>query len=219
MGHHVAPPHTAAVTHAALEAAAGDVVARTEFWEHHARQVRTWLWFRWSRSSLRGCIDDAAQEVYLECCRPGGALTRFVAERAEHGFAGFLRGVVRNVAHRFEHQRARERAQRADYADTRSAALATVERQPGDAGPDVDHEQVVAALEHLDRDDPARGTPRSLRTFLRLHFDEGLPVRTIARRWQEPADRVHELRRRACRRFRACLLTVLRGCRADQPAT
>lgn len=203
----------------ALAAAGGDPAARAAFWAQHARQVHTWLWFRWSRTTLRGCIDDAAQEVYLECFRRGGAFTHFAPERARHGVTGFLRGIVRNVAHRFERQRTRERAHRAHLTGTPPPLHGDDDAVPAGDGTGIDHEHVVAALDRLDHDDPARGTPRSLRAFLRLRFDDGLPVRTIAKHWQTTPDHVHELRRRACRRFRSCLLAVLREARAPQPAT
>ena len=165
------------------------------------------------------CIDDAAQEVYLECFRRGGAFAHFAPERARHGVTGFLRGVVRNVAHRFERQWSRERAHRAHLTVTPLPVHSSDDAVPAGDSTGVAHEHVVAALDRLDHDDPARGTQRSLRAFLHLHFDDGLPVRTIAKHWQETPDHVHELRSRACRRFRNCLLAVLRDAGAPQPAT
>src|SRR5678815_2684455 len=89
----------------------------------------TWFWFHWGHSPLRTLVDDATQEVFLECFRPGGALTHFDIERS-HGVAAFLRGVVRNVAHRLEHAHARDvdRRRRLAIAATASSGAGAAEQ-------------------------------------------------------------------------------------------
>ena len=57
-------------------------------------------------------------------------------------------------------------------------------------------------------DDPTLVEPLAL---LYLHFEEAMPVRDIAGAWHTKVEHVHELRRRACGTFRACLLRVRRG--------
>jgi hypothetical protein len=186
-------------------AAAGDSQARAEFARRSCDSVRAWLWDRWRHTPLRSMVDDAVQEVFLECLRPDGALQHLDPARAVHGTAAFLRGVVRNVAHRIERSEARSsrcRRQLVLGADAPAPEYA----DPFDA--DSRHAQVVRALELLDgEEEPQAEHP--LGDFLRLHFEEGLPVRAIARRWHDEPAHVHGIRRRACRRFRKCLLRVM----------
>lgn len=192
-------------------AARGDERARADFWQRYSHSVRLWLWFRWCHTSRRNLIDDAAQEVFLECFRPGGALAHLDRARAHHGLEAYLRGVVRNVACRIE------RAQARDFHHRRSLAAAAGQAAPEESGSAecIDraraHDQVLAALDLLDREDRQAGTDHSLRAFLRAHFEQGQQVRTIAAAWQEQVDHVHEVRRRACQRFRDCLLRVMHG--------
>ena len=56
---------------------------------------------RWRSSSQSSELDDAVQEVFVECFRAGGVLKRVDASRPG-GLRPFLFGVVRNVALRFE---------------------------------------------------------------------------------------------------------------------
>src|SRR5262245_36513833 len=90
------------VIHGAAAGGAGD---RDEFARRYLGVVRAYLAARWRSSACLGDLDDAAQEVFVECFKQGGVLER--AER-ERGFRPFLYGVVRNVAARFEKQRARQ---------------------------------------------------------------------------------------------------------------
>ncbi len=64
-------------------------------------------------------------------------------------------------------------------------------------------ESIGHAVDLLDGEPAAAG--HSLGEFTRLHFFEGLAVRHIATRWRQPTARMHELRRRACRRLRLLL--------------
>src|SRR5205823_4194814 len=52
-------------------------------------------------SALRDDLDDATQEVFVECFRQGGAVEVAGAGRVPD-FRAFLYGVIRNVARRFE---------------------------------------------------------------------------------------------------------------------
>ena len=57
--------------------------------------IRAYLAARWQGSALRGELDDAVQQVFVECYKDGGVLER-VAGKAEPGFRAFLFGVARN---------------------------------------------------------------------------------------------------------------------------
>ncbi|MCK6461756.1 MAG: sigma-70 family RNA polymerase sigma factor, partial [Planctomycetes bacterium] len=78
-------------------AAAGSVPDRAEFARRYASVIRSYLGARWRNGPLLDEIDDAAQEVFVQCFRPAGALEGVDAERSG-GFRAYLLGVVRNVA-------------------------------------------------------------------------------------------------------------------------
>src|SRR5262245_28084882 len=82
-------------------AAAGSPADRDELARRYLAVVRAYLAARWRGSDLRRDLDDAVQEVFVECFRAGGAVEAAGAGRVPH-FRAFLYGVVRNVARRFE---------------------------------------------------------------------------------------------------------------------
>src|SRR5579884_1864571 len=95
------------------DAAAGGREARERFAERYAPMVRAYLAARWRGSALAQEVDDAAQDVFVECLRGGGALEH-ARDGRPGGFRAFLYGVARNVALRFERTRARRRERPAD---------------------------------------------------------------------------------------------------------
>src|SRR6266542_2466444 len=82
-------------------AAAGSPADREELARRYLGVVRAYLAARWRGSALRPDLDDATQEVFVECFRQGGALDAAGAGRVS-SFRAFLYGVIRNVARRFE---------------------------------------------------------------------------------------------------------------------
>ncbi|MGE3164901.1 MAG: RNA polymerase sigma factor [Planctomycetota bacterium] len=93
-----------------VDDAANDVPgAREEFARNYAPAVRAYLCHRWRRSHCLQQIDDAIQELFLECFRQGGLLDK-VDGQYPGGFRAFLYGVTRNVALRFETRHGRQRA-------------------------------------------------------------------------------------------------------------
>jgi RNA polymerase sigma-70 factor (ECF subfamily) len=78
-------------------AAAGSPADREELARRYLGVVRAYLSARWRGSALRDDLDDATQEVFVECFRAGGALEAAGAGRVPN-FRAFLYGVVRNVA-------------------------------------------------------------------------------------------------------------------------
>ena len=87
-------------------AAEGRESDRAEFARHYAPVIRSYLRARWRHFPLAADVDDAAQEVFLDCFKDGGALTRADPERS---FRAFLYGVTRNVARRMEERWAGKR--------------------------------------------------------------------------------------------------------------
>jgi DNA-directed RNA polymerase specialized sigma24 family protein len=84
-------------------AAAGSSTDRDQLARRYLGIVRAYLSARWRGSDLRSELDDAVQEVFVECFRQGGALEAAGAGRVP-SFRTFLYGVVRNVARRFENR-------------------------------------------------------------------------------------------------------------------
>jgi RNA polymerase sigma-70 factor (ECF subfamily) len=191
------------------DAAAGDVGSRGEFGLRYAPVVRSYLAARWRGSNLLAELDDAVQEVFLECIRQGGVLERAQDDRPG-GFRAFLFGAVRNVALRFEKQRARRGAREAagavdlaefpnheetlskvfDRALARSIMREAAARQ--------------AALASARGDDACRRVE-----LLKLRFQEGLPVREIAALWHADAAELHREYAKARQEFHAALREVV----------
>lgn len=154
--------------------------------------VSAFLGTRWRGTPLAGEVDDAAQEVFLECFRDGGALERVRPGGGPGGFRAYLMALVRNVALRFEERDARRRVENAgsghvfaaEHCD--EAHLSTLfDRAWAFALLD----QAVALHEHRARE----ADPPTLRRveLLRLRFRENLRIRDIAERWGEPTELVH----------------------------
>ena len=92
-------------------AAEGRSEAREEFARRYLPVVRAYLGARWRGLPLMQEIDDAAQEVFLDCFKEEGVLDRADSDRPG-GFRAFFYGVVRNMARRVEERRGRSHARR-----------------------------------------------------------------------------------------------------------
>ncbi|MFO1008600.1 MAG: sigma-70 family RNA polymerase sigma factor [Planctomycetota bacterium] len=185
-------------------AADGDATARSSFGRSYLPLVRAFLVQRWRGTPLVHEVDDAVQEAFVDCFRPGGPLTR--AEAASGDFRGFLFGVVRHVALRFE-ERGRAAHARAslelpeDLADDAIGVSRVFDRQWALTL----MREAAAEMSREASDDAAR-----LRVeLLRLRFGSDVPVREIAERWGMDADAVHRAYARARDEFRACLRRVV----------
>ena len=89
-------------------AAGGRHESRDTFARIYTPVVRAYLARRWGGTPLIGELDDALQEVFVDCFRDGGVIERAEAAR-DGGFRAFLYGVVRVVALRVETRRAKRR--------------------------------------------------------------------------------------------------------------
>jgi RNA polymerase sigma-70 factor (ECF subfamily) len=190
-------------------AARGEAAARDEFVARYAPVVRAYLGARWRGSALASEAEDAAQEVFLDCFKEGGAVARADAGRPG-GFRPFLFGIARNVALRFERSHARRRARPSDESfdadglaardDPLSAffdrAFATaVVREAARRQAERAERQGEAAVRRVE--------------ILRLRFHDGLPIRDVAARLGEDPARVHHEYARAREEFRAALDEVV----------
>jgi DNA-directed RNA polymerase specialized sigma24 family protein len=183
-------------------AAAGSPTDREELARRYLGPVRAYLAARWHGSALHDDLDDATQEVFVECFRHGGAVEAAGAGRAPH-FRAFLYGVIRNVARRFESRPVRTAGPLPDIAADDLSQSRLFERTWAQA--------IMAEATRLQRQRAAEGGPEAVRRveLLRLRFEENLPIRDIAERWGTDAARLHHAYALARQEFRAALLAVL----------
>jgi RNA polymerase sigma-70 factor (ECF subfamily) len=192
-------------------AAAGSPSDREELARRYLGAVRAYLSARWRGAALRDEVDDATQEVFVECFRQGGAVEVAGAGRVP-AFRAFLYGVIRNVARRFEDRAGPLAAPLPEVAANDVSQSRLFERTWAQA--------IMAEAGQLQRQRAAEAGPEAVRRLelLRLRFEEGLPIRTIAARWGTDAARLHHAYALARQEFRAALLAVLAFHRPGSPA-
>ncbi|MCU0724618.1 MAG: sigma-70 family RNA polymerase sigma factor [Planctomycetes bacterium] len=190
-------------------AASGRSEDRDEFARRYLPIARAYLCTRWEGTSLVQSVEDAVQEVFLDFFRKDGAFDR-LDEQAEGGFKPYFYGVVRTVALHFETRRARrhehEPQQAVDSAliASRETSLSTLFDRAWALS------LVDQAVESHGEWAKARGAEALRRVeLLRLRFQDGLPIRDIAARWNEEPARVHKEYAKARREFRERLYDVV----------
>jgi RNA polymerase sigma-70 factor (ECF subfamily) len=187
-------------------AADGEPDGRESFARMYLPAVEAYLRARWRGTPRLDDVDDAVQEVFLDCFRDGGALERVDPERPG-GFRAFLYGVVRYVALRFEEGRGmgRERPAGSDLeAEADEESLSVV----------FDRTWALSRLReaaelHAERAREAGEDATRRVELLRLRFEESLPIREIARRWDANPAKLHHDYARARREYKAALLDVV----------
>lgn len=195
-------------------AAAGDPPSRSRFGRTYQPLIRGFLAQRWRGTKLVDEVEDATQDVFVECFRPDGPLKHADAEKGD--FRGYLFGVVRNVALRAEAQAKK----RAPLQEGRLSQVDVVDRANGANGGngtdgavhEFDREWARMLMREagklmLERaaDDKAR-----LRVeLLRLRFGRDVAMNEIAVRFDLELAAVHRQYARAREEFRACLREVV----------
>jgi RNA polymerase sigma-70 factor (ECF subfamily) len=190
-------------------AAAGNRTARDAFAERYLPVVRAYLQARWSQRLSATELDDAVQDVFVECLKHEGVL-EYQRTRRGRGFRAYLFGVVRNIALRVETSRAHKLdPPRTDPFD--GAALAA----DGDTSSRMFDRAWAAAVMReaaLKQAEHARiqGEAALRRVeLLRLIFEEERSIADIAREWNAPAERLHHDYARARREFESALREVV----------
>jgi hypothetical protein len=189
-------------------AARGEKSGRAQFAEVYLSVIRAYLTARWRGSRLSDAIDDAAQEVFVECFREGGPLAR--ADRAESGgFRPFLFGLVRNVARRFE-----SKPGRVGPADENRVDLQRIADNKATISHVFDRAWARAIMQQaaqLQADTARESGESAIRRveLLRLRFRDGHPIRKIAELWGEDAARLHHEYAKARSEFQAALSETL----------
>jgi RNA polymerase sigma factor (sigma-70 family) len=189
-------------------AASGSIPDRDEFARRYASVIRAYLAARWRGRPLVNEIDDAAQDVFVECFRKDGPLRRADPD-APGGFRAYLWGIVRNVARMVEKrcQCQRERAAGSEFD------FATVEADDAPLADAFDRAWAASLLRQAGERQArkAEGDPRATTRveLLRLRFVLDKPIREIAKLWGTDAAHVHEEYRKARREFLAALREVV----------
>ena len=190
-------------------AARGDSMDRSAFARRYEAVVRAYFGARWRNTVHLRSLDDAVQEVFLDCFKEDGALER-VVENRQSSFRAFLFGVVRNVALRHEDHRRRNRERPAGTeSDLEEIPLdETRLSQAFDRAWARERvREAVARQKQLALRQGAKAVRRV--ELLRRRFYEGLPIREIAREWQEDPAHLHHQYAHARREFREALVQVM----------
>jgi RNA polymerase sigma-70 factor (ECF subfamily) len=184
-------------------AAEGVPEDRDEFVRRYGPVIRATLGARWRGTPLHDELDDAAQQVFLDCFK--GALGRADPART---FRAFLFGVVRNVARGIERKRARSREQQPpsdfDLAAKEDSCATAFDRAWARALMRDAAELQLARAREIG--------PEAVRRhrLLALRFGEGIPIREIAARWEVDADALHREYPKAREEFKRALMDVVR---------
>ena len=181
-------------------AAGGDGAARGDFARRYQPVARHYFAARWRTSPLASSADDAVQDVFVECFKPNGVLGK-ASDSPGDGFRPFFHGVLRNVARRHE--------------ELHRPGVPLPDDQPADEsslGKAFDRAWARSLLQEAARlMAESAGDERATRRveLLRLRFQEGLPIRDIATKWNEDAARLHHEYATARDEFRAALRRVM----------
>jgi DNA-directed RNA polymerase specialized sigma24 family protein len=187
-------------------AAAGNNEARAQFAGRYLPVVRAYLRARWTNRLSAHDLDDAAQEVFVECLREGGVLER-ASTGPREGFRAFLFGVVRHVALRHE----KARAMRVDAPCTEAFDAEALPVHEESLSRVFDKAWAAAILREAAEQQAMfardRG-PESVRRveLLRLVFREGRSIAEVARLWGVESGFLHH----ECDRARAEFLRALK---------
>lgn len=191
-------------------AAAGDDAGRSAFACRYESVVRAYLIARWGRRSDAHEVEDAIQDVFVECFRQGGALAKADPSRPG-GFRAFLYGIARNVALRFETKRAKHLARHA-AGDAPLRQIETREDRLSQVFDRAWAQAIMRRAADLQRERAVDHGPDAAKRveLLRLRFHDDLPIRDIATRWEADPTLLHREYAKARREFRECLLEVMR---------
>ena len=183
-------------------AAGGDQPAREWFARLYQPIAHGYLVSRWQRSPLLSNLDDAVQDVFVECFKADGVLDKVAHSRPE-GFQAFFHGVLRNIARRHE--------------EKHRPAIPIPEDQPADdtslsrAFDKAWARSLLKEAARVQAEAAAESGERAIRRveLLRLRFQEGMPIRDIAAKWNEDAAKLHHEFATARDEFRSALRRVL----------
>lgn len=184
----------------------GDTGAKDLFVGRYLAPVRAYLAARWKSGPLAADREDAAQEVFMRCFSESGPLSR-VNDVETTGFRAYLYGVCRNVAREFEARRDRDQQE----SDHSLEELAARETRLSTAFDRAFARQVMKEARDEFHRRSTEGDETAQRRFelLALRFEQNLPIRDIATRWNQDPARVHKEYARARREYRQSLYDIV----------
>ncbi len=191
-------------------AAAGHGDDRSLFSRQYMTVVHDYIAARWRGTAWADQVDDAVQQVFVECFKDRGALESYDPDR-KGGFRAFLFGVIRNVTHRVEREGARRGDREGDLGTVQARAIPADDATPSKVFDRAWAMGIVGqAKDRMRQLSVAKGAAARRRwELLRQRFEQGQPIREIAAAWQEnPAD-LHRWYRRAREEFEDCLRQVI----------
>lgn len=183
-------------------AVGGDRAARENFARLYEPIARAYFATRWRQSPALATMDDAVQDVFVECFKNNGVLDRVVQSHPD-GFRPFFHGVLRNIARRHE--------------SARGMLLAISEDQAAD-DTSLSHafdkawaRSLLKEAARMQAEIAKQSGERAVRRveLLRLRFESGLPIREIATKWNEDSATLHHEYATARDEFRAALRRVV----------
>lgn len=200
-------------------AAGGDDRERAAFARRYEPAVRAYLVARWMRMADAYELEDAIQEVFVECFRQDGILSKADPTRSG-GFRAFFYGLVRNVALRFETKRAKRLARSGAEGDSVLQQVPSDDDQLSRVFDRAWAQSIMRQAADAQRDRAAGLDEEAKRRveLLHLRFHENLPIRDIATRWNADATHLHREYAKARKEFRDCLLDVMRYHFPESPA-
>ncbi len=190
-------------------AADGDRAARDAFVERYLPVVRAYLRARWRNRVPESELEDAVQEVFVECLRDEGVLQRNRARRGA-GFRAYLFGAVRNVALRAEDARSSKiDAPRTDSFD--ADGLAAGDETSSRAFDRAWASAIVREAAERQKEAAKSEGEAALRRveLLRLVFQEERGIADIARDWDVQPEALHREYAKARAEFAAALKGVV----------
>ncbi len=165
-----------------IEAAAeGDADARERFAALYAPALQAYFRKRWQHDPVLASVDDAVQEVFVDCFKPAGVLDRVDCTR-DGGFRAFFYGVARTTARSFERAHGKNRARNLNDAFD-ADALATDDDEDLTRVFDREWARSIvqeSAVLYRHRAEAIGGREMLRVEILRLRFECGLPIREIA---------------------------------------
>lgn len=189
-------------------AAGGDSECRAAFCRLYGPVIRSYLAARLRLPPEHEEVLDGSQEVFMQCLKPNGVLSRAESDRPG-GFRAFLYGTAKNVAASLESARHRRRIEAGDdrlggMADDEATASRVFDRSFA----------VVLTREArrllAERAPPGSAASQRLRA-LELMYERGLPSRAIAVELELDVASVYPLMTRARKEFKGALIEIIAG--------
>jgi RNA polymerase sigma-70 factor (ECF subfamily) len=198
-------------------ASGGSLADREEFARRYAPVARAYLGGRWQGTPLQAQLEDALQEVFLECFREEGALLGAEQGRSA-GFRGFFFGVLRNVARRAEERRSRRR----EYQPPSEYEFEKADQNEESFSRIFDRAWALAVLGEARELQVARAEAEGREAMrgvdlLRLHTGQGVSIRELAERWGVPRTNLQRRLEKARRDFAQAIREVLASHHPDDP--